>query len=56
MPSADYVDKILKGARPGDLAIRHPEKYYWTVNETAARNLGITLSPAIRAEIDRVVS
>lgn len=53
--AAGYVDQILKGANPGDLPIRHPEKYFWTVNETAAKNLGLTLTAAVRSEIDRIV-
>jgi putative ABC transport system substrate-binding protein len=54
--AAGYVDQILKGANPGDLPIRHPARYYWTVNQTAARAIGLTLSPAILAQADRVIS
>jgi len=54
--AADYVDQILKGANPGDLPIRHPARYFWTVNQTAARGLGLTLSPSVFARADRVIS
>lgn len=53
--AAGYVDQILKGARPGDLPIRHPARYFWIVNETAARNLGLPLTPAIRTQVDRLI-
>jgi putative ABC transport system substrate-binding protein len=54
--AASYVDQILKGAKPGDLPIRHPDRYFWTVNETAAKGLGLTLSPSVLAQADRVIS
>jgi putative tryptophan/tyrosine transport system substrate-binding protein len=54
--AARYVDQILKGAKPGDLPIRYPPRYFWTVNQTAARGLGLTLSPSVLAQADRVIS
>lgn len=54
--AADYVDRILKGANPGDLPIRHPDRYFWTVNQTAAKAIGVTLSPSVLAQADRVLS
>jgi putative ABC transport system substrate-binding protein len=54
--AADYVDHILKGANPGDLPIRRPARYFWTVNQTAAKGLGLTLSPSVLAQVDRVIS
>jgi putative ABC transport system substrate-binding protein len=54
--AAAYVDQILKGAKPGDLPIRHPERYFWTVNQAAAKGLGLTLSPSVLAQADRVIS
>jgi putative ABC transport system substrate-binding protein len=54
--AAGYVDQILKGVSPGDLPIRQPARYFWTVNQTAARGLGLPLSPSLLAQADRVVS
>jgi putative ABC transport system substrate-binding protein len=54
--AAGYVDQILTGASPGDLPIRYPARYFWTVNQAAARGLGLTLSPAVLAQADRVIS
>jgi putative ABC transport system substrate-binding protein len=54
--AAGYVDRILKGAHPGDLPIRHPARYYWTVNRTAAEALGLTLTPAVLIQADRVIA
>ena len=54
--AASYVDRILKGAKPGDLAIRHPARYFLTINASAAKNLGLILPPALLAEADRVLA
>jgi putative ABC transport system substrate-binding protein len=54
--AARYVDKILKGANPGDLPITHPPDYYLTINARAATGLGLTLSPALLAQAARVLS
>lgn len=54
--AAGYVDQILKGANPGDLPSRHPARYFWIVNQAAARAIGLTLSPAVLARADRVIS
>lgn len=54
--AAGYVDQILRGARAGDLPIRYPERYYLTINSTAARLQGIELPPAVLAQADRVLS
>ena len=41
--AAHFVEKILKGAKPGDLPVKHPDKYYLTLNKTAASKIGINL-------------
>jgi putative ABC transport system substrate-binding protein len=53
--AARYVDRILKGAKPGDLPIKHPSRYFLTVNATAAREIGLTLPPSFLAQADSVL-
>jgi putative tryptophan/tyrosine transport system substrate-binding protein len=53
--AARYVDKILKGANPGDLPVSYPGRYYLTINKNAARGLGLALPPALVAKADRLV-
>ena len=54
--AAHYVAKILKGAKPATLPIKHPEKYYLTLNATAAIKIGLTFPSDILAQADRVLS
>ena len=49
---ATYVDRILSGAKPGDLPLTIWSKYYLTLNVTTAATLGITLPPAFLAQVD----
>lgn len=53
--AADYVDEILRGANPGDLPIRHPPRYFWTIHQTVAKAIGLTLSASVLAHVDRVI-
>ena len=53
--AARYVDRILRGANPGDLPIRYPDRYYLTINKSAAQGLGLVLPSTLVAQADRVL-